>query len=227
MCVKILAIILAINTLYYDKTYHTQCAVNVDAPAEVSDSILARFIHDFQTSPDALFDWAFYGTGAQDDEQKNAFLLEYKETVYIPEENYGRIVADIVIPNFRRFKDITLEGDVLDYKYPILYNPGLQADSLTIATIPNYMRHMDITVRYSGKLLEQGYGNLFIIPVDSTHSIYMMDINLKYGWFFNIFVTRRVYANSVEWRVNRYMNNLKQTAESMYHSNPQDTLQVR
>lgn len=218
MSVKFLAILLVVHTLYYDKTYHTECAVDVNAPAEISDSILARFIHDFQTSPDALFDWAFYGVGTQKDEQKNSFLLEYKVTEYFPERNYGKIVTDIVVPGLRRFKDVIIEGDVFDNKYPICYNYGLQAKDLTIATIPNAMRHMDINACYSGKLLEKGYGNLYIIPVDSTRSIYMMDINLKYGWFFNIFVTKRVYANSVEWRINRYMNNLKEVAEGMYRS---------
>ncbi|MCQ2311410.1 MAG: hypothetical protein MJZ64_06660 [Paludibacteraceae bacterium] len=217
MCIKVLFILLGIQTLYYDKTYHTECAVDVNAPAEISDSILSRFIHDFQNSPDALFDWAFYGTGAQKEDQKNSFLLEYKVTEYFPERNYGRIVTDIVVPGITRFKDITIEGTVIDKSYPIHYNPELKADNLTIATISNPTRHMDIKVNYSGKLLDKGYGNLYIIPVDKTHSIYMMDINLKYGWFFNIFVTKRVYANSVEWRVNRYMQNLKQTAEEMYN----------
>ena len=45
-----------------------------------------------------------------------------------------------------------------------------------------------------------------------------MDINIKYGWFFNIFITKRIYKNSVEWRVNRYMNNLKKVAEDLYET---------
>ncbi len=61
----------------------------VNTPASVSDTLLARFIHDFQHDPDALFDWTFYGVGAQDDESKNSFLLEYKQTVYEPKRQYG------------------------------------------------------------------------------------------------------------------------------------------
>jgi hypothetical protein len=44
----------------------------------------------------------------------------------------------------------------------------------------------------------------------------MMDINIKYGWFFNIFINMKIYKNSVEWRVNRYMQNLKRVAEELY-----------
>ena len=207
-----------ITTFYTNKTYTTVCVVPVDAPAQVSDTIFARFIKDFQSRPDALFDWALYGTGAQENQEKNAFLLEYKETVYIPEDDYGRITVDVIVPGFARIRDIVIEGSVIDEQNPIIYNPDICVDSLTMANIPNWNRHFDIDVRYSGKLLERGYGNLYILPMDSTHSVFMMDINLKYGWFFNLFMTMRVYKNSVEWRVNRYMNNLKKVAEELYET---------
>ena len=207
-----------ITSLYANKTYTTVCAVSVNAPAEVSDTIFERFVRDFQTSPDALFNWALYGTGVQDDQEKNAFLLEYKETVYIPEQDYGRIKVDVIIPGLTRIKDIVLEGKVIDEKRPVIYNPDICVDSLTMNNIPNWNRHYDIDVHYSGKLLEHGYGNIYIIPVDARHSVFIMDINLKYGWFFNIFITMKVYKNSVEWRVNRYMNNLKKVAEELYEN---------
>ena len=205
-----------VTSIYANKSYSTVVGVPVDAPAEVSDSIFVRFIHDFQTSPDALFDWALYGTGTQDDQEKNTFLLEYKETVYIPEENYGRITTDIIVPGFTRIKDIKFEGDVIDEKRPIVYNPGLCVDSLKINNVPGFNRHFNIDVTYSGKLIEHGWGNLYIIPIDTTHSAFLFDINIKYGWFFNLFINMKTYRNSVEWRVNRYMNNLKRVAEEMY-----------
>ncbi len=215
---NMLLCICLITSLYANKTYTTVCAVPVDAPAEVSDTIFERFIRDFQTSPDALFNWALSGTGAQKDQEKNAFLLEYKETVYIPEQNYGRIKIDVIIPGLMRIKDIVLEGKVIDERRPIVYNPDIFIDSLRMNNIPNWNRHYDIDVHYSGKLLEHGYGSIYIIPVDAMRSIFIMDINLKYGWFFKIFITMKVYKNSVEWRINRYMNNLKRVAEELYEN---------
>jgi len=210
----LLFILLFLFTKYENQTYSTQCAVDVNAPAEISDTILARFIYDFQHDPDALFDWAFYGVGAQSNQEKNVFLLEYKETQYIPEKNYGKVVVDVVVPHFTRINGITIEADVMDEKHPITHNNNLSADMVRIEHIPLWMRHMFITVRYSGNLIKAGYGNLYIIPVDSLHSIFFMDINIKYGWFFNLFINMKGYKNSVEWRVNSYMNNLKKVAES-------------
>lgn len=205
-----------ITSFYADKTYSTVCGIEVNAPAEVSDTIFARFVKDFQTSPDALFDWALYGTGTQEDQEKNTFLLEYKETVYIPEKNYGRIVTDIVIPGFTRIKNIMFEGKVIDEKKEIVYSEGLCVDTLTPHNISNFNRHFLIDVVYTGKLIDCGWGNIYIVPVDPTHSAFLMDINIKYGWFFNLFINMKVYKNSVEWRINRYMQNLKNVAEKLY-----------
>lgn len=226
---KILCFLCFITTFYANKTYTTYCGVEVNTPAEVSDTIFQRFIHDFQQSPDALFDWAFYGVGAQEDQEKNSFLLEYTETVYIPEEQYGRVTVDVVIPGFTRFRNIRLEGKVIDEQRPVHYTPELIPDSLTPDNIPDFNRHFNIDVTYTGQLLERGYGDIFIIPVDSTHSVFFMDVNFKYGWFFNIFITKKVYRNSVEWRANRYMLNLKRVAEELYaeqqHALPQQQFQ--
>ncbi len=214
---NLICIFCAITTIFSNKMYSTVCAVRVDAPAEVSDTIFARFVSDFQSSPDALFDWAFYGVGTQDNQERNAFLLDYKNTVYIPEKNYGNITLDVIVPGFIRIKNIFLEADVIDERDSIRYTPNLCIDSLTMQNIPDFNRHFDIRVTsYSGKLLEKGFGNIYILPIDSTHSAFLMDINIKYGWFFNMFINMKSYKNSVEWRVNKYMQNLKRVAEELY-----------
>lgn len=221
---KLLCCLCLLVSFYANKTYTSVCAVEVDAPAEVSDTIFERFIHDFQTDPDALFNWALYGTGTQNDKDKDAYLLEYKETVYIPEENYGRITMDVIVPGLIRFRDIRLEGIVLDERKPIVYTPDICADSLTMSKIPAWNRHFLIDAQYSGQLIEKGYGNIYILPVDSTHSVFLLDINVKYGWFFNIFINMRVYKNSVEWRINQYMQNLKHVAEELFEEKKSQVL---
>ena len=221
---KLLCCLCLLVSFYANKTYTSVCAVEVDAPAEVSDTIFERFIHDFQTDPDALFNWALYGTGAQNDKDKDAYLLEYKETVYIPEENYGRITMDVIVPGLIRFRDIRLEGIVLDERKPVVYTPDICADSLTMSKIPAWNRHFLIDAQYSGQLIEKGYGNIYILPVDSTHSVFLLDINVKYGWFFNIFINMRVYKNSVEWRINQYMQNLKHVAEELFEEKKSQVL---
>jgi hypothetical protein len=40
-----------------------------------------------------------------------------------------------------------------------------------------------------------------------------MDVHVKFGWFFRIFITRKVYSETIDWRLVRFMTNLKMTAE--------------
>lgn len=213
----LLAIFLTILTTISGHVFHTECAVMVNTPASVSDTLLARFIRDFQENPDALFDWTFYGVGVQDDESKNSFLLEYKQTVYEPKRQYGSVLVDVVVPHVMRWNDILFEAKVLDKRAPIVYHPNL-TDSATLEDIQDkWMRNFYIELTEPGRLIKQGFGNLYIIPVNEKQCIYFLNLNVQYGWFFDIFVTKRVYRNSVEWRAVKYMENLKREAEKIYH----------
>ena len=40
-----------------------------------------------------------------------------------------------------------------------------------------------------------------------------MDVNVKFGWFFRIFITRKVYRETIDWRLVRFVTNLQMTAE--------------
>ena len=40
-----------------------------------------------------------------------------------------------------------------------------------------------------------------------------MDVNVKFGWFFRIFITRKVYRETIDWRLVRFVTNLQLTAE--------------
>ena len=42
-----------------------------------------------------------------------------------------------------------------------------------------------------------------------------MDVHVKFGWFFRIFISRKVYSDTVDWRLVRFVQNLKLTAEGI------------
>ena len=35
----------------------------------------------------------------------------------------------------------------------------------------------------------------------------------QFGWFFNLFISRKMYKNTVEWRIQQFLENLRNTAE--------------
>lgn len=40
-----------------------------------------------------------------------------------------------------------------------------------------------------------------------------MRIHIRFGWFFNIFITQKRYRDIVEWRMQGFMNNMRDEAE--------------
>ena len=40
-----------------------------------------------------------------------------------------------------------------------------------------------------------------------------MDVHVKFGWFFRIFISQRIYRNTIDWRLERFVTNLKLMAE--------------
>ncbi len=214
-----LLIILSIITTYTDKTFHTECAVPVEASAEVANEIVNHIITDFQTDPELLFNWALFGAGKQNDKDKDVFLLNYKHTEYNAEENYGKAVVDVIVPNLTTIEDITLEGRVTDEFGTNEFDEKITPETCRLDSIKIWSRHVFIDAKYSGNLLKSAYGNLYIIPTGENKTIYYMDMNIRFGWFFNIFISKRTYKNTVEWRVEQYMNNLKKEAEKIQNSN--------
>lgn len=192
---RTLLLILTILTTYTRGTYHTECSVPVAAPAEETNEVIDRLVYEFQTNPDTLFSWAFMGMGQQGDEDKDAIVLVLNDITYIPEQHYSKLLMDIVVPKFRTFRDVELESLVTD-------------------TMVGPVRHVRVDIYYAGNLLKEAYGNFYVMPIGNNVCTLSIDINVRFGWFFNIFVSRRVYKNVVEWRVNTFMDNLKEMVET-------------
>ncbi|MCM1035489.1 MAG: hypothetical protein NC038_05715 [Paludibacter sp.] len=192
---KTLFVILTVLTTYVKGMYNTDCALSVNASAAEANQVVDRLIYEFQRNPDLLFDWAFVGTGQQNDAEKDAFVLHWNNVLYVPERNYSRIDMEVQVPGIRSFKNIVLESMVTD-------------------TLIGLQRNVRVDIFYAGNLLKEAYGNFCVMPIADNQCTLSIDLHIRFGWFFNIFVSRRVYRNVVEWRVERFMSNLKEMTET-------------
>ena len=190
--------LLSVVTTYTNSTYHTRCEEPVSAPASVANSIVDTLVYQFQTDPERLFDWAFVGTTLQGDKDKDAFQLVWKENTYVPEENSSRLLFDVVVPGFTTFRDLTLETTLTD----------------TFDTRGN--RHARLDLHYSGNMLRVFNLTFSVLPVTHDSCTLILDGEVKFGWFFNMFISRKVYRNVIEWRLQRFLLNVRRRAEGHY-----------
>ncbi len=209
-----LLLILSLITTVNKHVFRTQYAVEVDAPAEMSDVVIDQLIYDFQHDFEHLFSWAFLNLGKQNDSNHDALLLESKSITYEPENEFGSITLDVIVPHFITIHDVYIQGLIRDERGDTsTYAANLVADSLLMDDIPTWSRHVLICADESSFIFSKAFGNLYVIPTSPTSSIYFIDINFRFEWYLRWFVSKRIYQNTIQWRVQQYLENLKRAAE--------------
>jgi hypothetical protein len=177
-----------VYTQYKDGSFRTFSTVVVSSPLDTAETVLDDFIAQFRGDPDLLFEWALRDLGVQEDDD---IQIDLQKTVYDPETGIGIIVTDLIIPGFTTFEDIQIESKI------------------TKSYLKNKTVKVFVDVYNLNYFMKKAFGTFYIIPVSPNKVILAIDVHMKFGWFFNIFVTQSVYANVFEWRIQGFMNNMR------------------
>ena len=197
----LLTILLLILTTLKDGMFHTEYETEVTASSQECNMVIDSMIYYLQTDPEKLSENFFGGLGKQSDSNKNAFYLIWKQAEYKPEQKYGKLILDVLVNGVPFLKDVVVESVVTD-------------------SITDNQRDIRVDIHYAGKLLKEAYGTFHIVPTGENTTRIGMDVHVKFGWFFRIFISRKVYSDTIDWRLVRFVNNLKLTAEGYQ---PNDT----
>lgn len=200
--------LLLILTTLKDGMFHTEYETEVAASSQECNMVIDSMIYYLQTDPEKLSENFFGGLGKQSDSNKNVFYLIWKQAEYKPEQKYGKLILDVLVNGVPFLKDVVVESVV--------------TDSMT-----DNQRDIRVDIHYAGTLLKEAYGTFHIVPTGENTTRIGMDVHVKFGWFFRIFISRKVYSDTIDWRLVRFVNNLKLTAEG-YQPNDTywDTLKV-
>ena len=192
----LLSILLTMLTTLSDGMFHTRYETEVSASAESCNVVIDSMLYYLQTDPAKLSEQFFAGLGKQEDTKKNAFYLVWKASEYQPEEQYSKLVLDVLVNERPFLSDVVIESMVTD---------SLSGDR----------RDIRVDINYAGSLLKQAYGTFHILPTGENTARIGMDVHVKFGWFFRIFITRKVYSETIDWRLVRFVTNLKLRAEGI------------
>lgn len=188
----------SLKTQYSKGTFHTYCEVLTYADMHTADAVVDDFISQFRGDPELLFEWALKGVGKQDDDEKDAILLVLKSTVFNPETSVGSIKTDIVVPGFTTFREVDIESKVTKE----------QKEDGSIVVV--------VDVYYSNSFLKKAYGTYHICPIGPDRVKLQIHTYIRFGWFFDLFITQRKYRNLAEFRVDKFMDNMRKESERRY-----------
>jgi len=183
-----------IFTIYKDGEFTTQCQRKVKASNEVATEVSDYLVSDFHNSPGHLFTWALKDLGLQE-KKNNELIIVFKSSNHDLKTGITHGIFDIEVPNITSFKNIKVDAIVTKTKYM------------------NGTKKVTADIAYSSLLLDKATGFLMVIPQKNNEQLYVTKFNIKFGWFFNMFITQKRYKSIVEWRIKKFTENMKAETE--------------
>ena len=184
----------SLKTVYQDGHFWTQYKTKVLASDITASNVATDLIKDFHTSPGNLFNWALKDLGLQDKKKNDViFILKTSKTDTKTGITHGEF--DIIVPLITTFKDVKVDAIVSKTKYS------------------NGQMKVTANIIYSSLLLKYALGTVTIVQLKNNELLFITNVSIKFGWFFNIFITKRRYKSIVEWRIKKFTENLKYECE--------------
>ena len=184
----------SISTVYKDGEFITYSQVWVDASDSISNRVSNDFVYQMHYNLDALFGWALKGMNLR--KEKNELMIFYfKSTAYNKESHIIRGIGDVIVPGIITFPNIIIDSRLTERKY-----------TTGKSTI-------NIDLLYSDGFLKKMFGRFTIIPKRNNASLFTLETHIRFGWFFNIFITQNRFKKIMEWRLKKFVHNLRDEAE--------------
>ncbi len=186
----------SVSTYYQQGEFISYCSVVTEVPLKVADSVVDDLISQFRGDPELLFEWAFKDLGKQPgDKSKNEVLIKLKLATFDKMTGKSLLLTDVIVSDYTTYENVAIESKVTKTKM----NSG--------------KTRVFVDIFYSNALLKKAYGTFFVVPLDENRVMMSVQIHVRFGWFFNIFITQKRYRNLVEWRMKGFMNNMRNEAE--------------
>jgi hypothetical protein len=184
----------SISTVYKDGEFITYSQVWVNASDSISNRVSNDFVYQMHYNLDELFGWALKGMNLR--KEKNELMIFYfKSTSYNKESHIIRGIGDVIVPGIITFPNIIIDSRLSERKF-----------TTGKSTI-------NIDLLYSDGFLKKMFGRFTIIPKRNNASLFTLETHIRFGWFFNIFITQNRFKKIMEWRLKKFVHNLKDEAE--------------
>lgn len=182
------------STVYRNGEFITYTQVRADASDSISNGVANDLVYQMHYNLDALFGWALKGLNLR--KEKNELMVFYfKSTSYNKETHIIRGIGDVIVPGVITFPNIIIDSKLTEKKY-------MNGKSI-----------VNIDLLYSDGFLKKMFGTFNVIPARNNTSIFTLETHIRFGWFFNIFITQNRFKKIMEWRLKKFVHNIRDEAE--------------
>ncbi len=184
----------SISTHYVNGEFITYYKVQVKASDSICLAVSRYFVHGMCFQLDKLFGWALKGMNLRK-EHKELMMFYFKSTSYNTQNHILRGVGDVIVPGI-----ITIPDIYVDSRLSVLQSAhGIRAVNLNLVNASGFIKKMDTGFR--------------VIPDINQRTWLVLESHIQFGWFFDLFITQNRFKSIMEWRLKRFVNNIKNEAE--------------
>jgi len=184
----------SISTIYRNGEFITYCQVWVKASDTVSNSVVNDFDYQMKYDLDKLFDWALKGLNLRK-ENNNLMVFYFKSTAFNKETGVLRGTGDVIITDMITYPNIIVDSKLSNKKFT------------------NGKSEFKIDLLYSSGFMKKMVATFTVIPKKEVGTWYTFENHVKFGWFFDIFITQKRFNSIMRWRLQHFVYNLKNEAE--------------
>lgn len=182
---------------YKDGRYfHTYSTCMVNAPAEEVDAVLDEIYNGLKNEPTKNLRWAFYGLGKSKSKEDNVQLYE-KNVFYNPASGIYVVNLMMIMDDSDEF-EFSLEGELKNEK------------------VSSGKHNLILGITKKVKVLNDGNIHIASEPKGEDKTELSIHSMLKFGFIIDLFFTQSKYKEVIEWRLAKFILNLKYRAEDNY-----------
>ncbi|MDD3320335.1 MAG: hypothetical protein PHS59_02700 [Paludibacter sp.] len=183
----------SISSVYKNGEFVSYCKINVKASDNIANAVINDFNAQLESDLHSLFGWALKGLKFQG-EKDELMSFKFKSGTFYKDSRILKCVVDVIVPHIITVPDIMVDFKLTKTKYPSTQNVFL------------------VDLVCSNTFLKTLKGNFEIVSLNN-ECYYTMEIHLSFGRFFDFFITESKYKQIAEWRLKKFITNLKEEAE--------------
>lgn len=184
----------SISTVYKNSEFVTYCQVLVNASDTISNTVLKDFEYQMCYNLDALYGWGLKGMNLRK-EKSELMMFYFKSTSFNNKTAVLKGVGDVIVPGVITIPDINVYSKLSSLRYA----NGKKSINMDLISSSGFIKKMNTSFS--------------LIPLNGKGVWYTLEAHIRFGWFFDIFITQSRFKSIMEWRLKRFIHNLKDEAE--------------
>ncbi len=185
----------SISSVYKNGEFVTYCQLSVNASDSICSEVINKFVYQMCYDLDGLFTWGLKGMSLANNKDE-LLKFDFKTTKFDKKTNILRGIGDVIVPGVTTFPNLYIDSKVTQLKY----TNGRRDIRLDLVTENPFIKNM--------------VGVYKFIPKNRNNmSYYYLETHIKFGWYFDIFITQNRYKKIMEWRIKQLVRNMKEESE--------------